>query len=715
MLGEEPQQPTRGWGYVGEGSPPEAGPGGIKPARSGGGRPARLRPLSSPAAGKQGGVRWAEGQSGLGVTLMGRALDRCYSPRAVCAAVQHQSPRAAARPSFFASPVGATSPTAWGAEPPPTPSGGDQPGDFPVCHIASPLRVQLPASPIHHAHPDPTSPRASPGAGDEFYAHSPVFFTSAGDPNFGTPRSPGAFGRASRRVTLGTRASSRFAGAQGTGAAYSPGSPSDVVARRANGKGTIQYLFPTDSPGSGALSPGTGGEPSHVTPETQRTGRRHLMGDELAPTALLDTFEMGDLHAMSPVFTPGKFIMNTWSPKGSPSSVGSIPIEYDEDEYGFDRDIDYGQFEYLNDMIPPANFTIPKPADAARLRGDSDSEEEADGGAAGGSTPRASLIGVASPRSGARRQGSKTPRGSGRRGLRLQLDVSPGSGQKSVGRRLFAVSNPSRPKSGRGPVKPGMRPRIGASRLGKMAAAGPEDLSHLQDNADGSPESPQFHRFQESDLSTVAECSQQGRPAGPGAPAGAARCPFTEEEEEECATATRLFEPVPRQEYHPPPRAAAGRVLRRCQSAQAAPTKLPDITGRRLGMQDRSTSRADVAGQHAESAGAPLQPTRPRRIQSFNPRAKQHADAAATRERAGLHVQGRAVPGRPPSARGPLRQLERNAARPADGCELLPPVRGAAPQAESPSQLTQDKGFGPQVSSVPQLPALQARRPAYLA
>lgn len=160
-----------------------------------------------------------------------------------------------------------------------------------------------------------------------------------------------------------------------------------------------------------------------------------------------------------------------------------------------------------------------QPADAARLRGDSDSEEEADGGAAGGSTPRASLFGVASPRSGARRQGSKTPRGSGRRGLRLQLDVSPGSGQKSVGRRLFAVSNPSRcptaplpalmprgglasstnaadtmlrrrvsagrPKSGRGPVKPGMRPRIGASRLGKMAAAGPEDLSHLQDNADG--------------------------------------------------------------------------------------------------------------------------------------------------------------------------------------------------------------------------------------
>eukprot|EP00873_Tetraselmis_striata_P002767 jgi/Tetstr1/423031/TSEL_013802.t1 len=288
MLPQEPQQPTRGWGYVGEGSPPEAGPGGIKPARSGGGRPARLRPLSSPAAGKQGGVRWAEGQSGLGVTLIGRALDRCYLPaRGLC--------RSAA----------------------------------PVAACGGP--------PVLLCQPDPTSPRASPGAGDEFYAHSPVFFTSAGDPNSHprTPRSPGAFGRSSRRVTLGTRASSRFAGAQGTGAAYSPGSPSDVVARRANGKGTLQYMFPTDSPGSGALSPGTGGEPSHVTPETQRTGRRHLMGDELAPTALLDTFEMGDLHAMSPVFTPGKFIMNTWSPKGSPSSVGSIPIEYDEDEYGF--------------------------------------------------------------------------------------------------------------------------------------------------------------------------------------------------------------------------------------------------------------------------------------------------------------------------------------------------------------------------------------------
>lgn len=34
---------------------------------------------------------------------------------------------------------------------------------------------------------------------------------------------------------------------------------------------------------------------------TGAQGRRHLMGDELAPTALLDTFEMGDLHAMSPV------------------------------------------------------------------------------------------------------------------------------------------------------------------------------------------------------------------------------------------------------------------------------------------------------------------------------------------------------------------------------------------------------------------------------
>jgi hypothetical protein len=52
--------------------------------------------------------------------------------------------------------------------------------------------------------------------------------------------------------------------------------------------------------------------------------------------------------------------MNTWSPQGSPSSVGSIPIEYDEEEYGYDRDIDYSQFEYLNDMIPAANFTVPK-------------------------------------------------------------------------------------------------------------------------------------------------------------------------------------------------------------------------------------------------------------------------------------------------------------------------------------------------------------------
>jgi hypothetical protein len=265
---QERDASARGWGYGSDGSPPEAGPGGIKPAKSGsgGGRFSKLRPLSADVKGSGGGVA---------VQLMGRAMDSCHSPRAVRAMALHMSPKAArmsmpSPTSYYAQhqPPHAES-SSMRVTTPMSPLAGDpSPGSIPVCHLASPLSVTVCQSPGQWQH-DPTSPPH-----DEFYAHSPVFFSHA-DPNFGTPRSPGAFGRASRRNTLGGTRASRFATPHTVGKlpvspGPSPGSPSDVYARRANGKGTVQYLFPTDVPGSGDLTPKSNHRSNRFTPESQQ-------------------------------------------------------------------------------------------------------------------------------------------------------------------------------------------------------------------------------------------------------------------------------------------------------------------------------------------------------------------------------------------------------------------------------------------------------------
>eukprot|EP00191_Tetraselmis_sp_GSL018_P020246 CAMPEP_0177592378 /NCGR_PEP_ID=MMETSP0419_2-20121207/8528_1 /TAXON_ID=582737 /ORGANISM="Tetraselmis sp., Strain GSL018" /LENGTH=491 /DNA_ID=CAMNT_0019083241 /DNA_START=542 /DNA_END=2016 /DNA_ORIENTATION=+ len=194
--------------------------------------------------------------------------------------------------------------------------------------------------------PRTNSPYAA--ADDPYYAVSPILFPhginseSAED----RPASPGGYSKARRRQVLGNKSRFQGEGIPTASPVSFSGSPVNARCAWKQGRGTFR-------PSLGSLRDG----------QLRITGwaKGPLTSGESCSDQLIEAFGCDELLP-KPNFSMAREMLGHQSPQGSPSSVGSLPIEYDEEEYGFDRDIDYSQFDHLVALMPPAQFTIPKPS-----------------------------------------------------------------------------------------------------------------------------------------------------------------------------------------------------------------------------------------------------------------------------------------------------------------------------------------------------------------
>jgi len=223
--------------------------------------------------------------------------------------------------------------------------------------------------------PRTNSPYAA--ADDPYYAVSPILFPhginseSAED----RPASPGGYSKARRRQVLGNKSRFQGEGIPTASPVSFSGSPVNARCAWKQGRGTFR-------PSLGSLRDGqlriTGW--AKVAPALTEcflsprslpasrtwsyswpcaTSKGPLTSGESCSDQLIEAFGCDELLP-KPNFSMAREMLGHQSPQGSPSSVGSLPIEYDEEEYGFDRDIDYSQFDHLVALMPPAQFTIPK-------------------------------------------------------------------------------------------------------------------------------------------------------------------------------------------------------------------------------------------------------------------------------------------------------------------------------------------------------------------